>query len=50
MKKNEDFVALVQLENTTAANEAIKYALLRLDQFENCRGQVYDGARNFRVM
>ena len=39
---NEDFVALVQLENTTAATiyEAIKDALLRLGmQFENCCGK-----------
>ena len=48
---NEDAVGLVKLENTTAEtiHKALKDALLQLGiQFENCRGQGYDGAKNFQ--
>ena len=48
---NEDAVGLVQLENTTAEtiHKALKDAILQLGiQFENCRGQGYDGAKNFQ--
>ena len=48
---HEDAVGLVQLENTTAETIyiALKNALLALGlQFENCRGQGYDGASNFQ--
>lgn len=48
---NEDFVGLVQLNNTRAETiyTAIKDALLRLGmQFQNCRGQGSDSAKNFQ--
>ena len=48
---DEDVIGLVQLDNTTAETiyTAIKDTLLRLGmQFENCRGQGYDGANIFQ--
>ncbi len=47
----EDMVGLIQLENTTAEciYMSLKDCLLRLGiSFEKCRGQAYDGARNFQ--
>lgn len=48
---HEDQVGLAQLDNTTAKliYESLKVCLLSLGiPFEKCRGQAYDGARNFQ--
>ena len=48
---NEDFVGLIQLSDTTAETiyKSLKCSLISLGfQFENCRGQAYDGASNFQ--
>jgi hypothetical protein len=47
----EDFLNLVQLENTTSQMiyMSLKDCIIRLGlSFENCRGQGYDGASNFQ--
>ena len=47
----EDQVCLAQLDNTTAEMiyESLKVCLLSLGiPLEKCRGQAYDGARNFQ--
>ena len=47
----EDQIGLIQLENTTADTiySSLKDGLLRLGiPFDKCRGQAYDGARNFQ--
>ena len=48
---NEDFFGLVKLDDTTANNIylSLKNFLISLGiPFENCKGQGYDGARNFQ--
>ena len=48
---NEDVVGLIQLSDTTAAtiHKSLKNSLISLGfQFENCRGQAFDGASNFQ--
>ena len=48
---NEDMVGLIQLNDTTAAtiHKCLKDSLVSLGfQFQNCRGQAYDGASNFQ--
>ena len=48
---NEDQVGLIQLDNTTAETiyTSLKDSLIRLGiPLEKCRGQAYDGARNFQ--
>ena len=48
---SEDFIGLIQLENTTAETvySSLKDCLLKLGvPFEYCRGQAYDGARTFQ--
>ena len=47
----EDQIGLIQLENTTAETiySSLKDCLLRMGiPFDKCRGQAYDGARNFQ--